>query len=67
MMTGKSLVITTVDSGLLIFKGATGGRLSREPEYRRPSEAPPRLLLVLPVRELERVLSLEIEAEGAVG
>lgn len=53
-----SLGIMNVGSDLLICKGATGGRLSREPEVRWP----PQRLFVLAVRELERVLSLEIEA-----
>lgn len=54
-----SLAIMNVGSVLLICKGATGGRLSREPEVRWL----PRHLLVLAVRELlGRVLSLEIEA-----
>lgn len=53
-----SLAIIKAGSVLLICNGATGGRLSREPEFRWP----PRHLLVLAVRELERVLSLEIEA-----
>lgn len=53
-----SLAIMNVGSDLLICKGATGGKLSREPEVRWL----PRRLFVLAVRELERVLSLEIEA-----